>query len=117
MENIRETREVADRYGIPCSLMLLDLQKCTLLKKGKDYKDKTIREIAMEMFSYGDGCTVSAKKDGLVNIGGFIALNDEKLYRLASQVVVAYEGFPTYGGLAGRDMEALARGLQEVVEK
>ncbi len=118
MENIRETREVADRYGIP---MFFDAARFAenayfIKKREKDYKDKTIREIAMEMFSYGDGCTVSAKKDGLVNIGGFIALNDEKLYRLASQVVVAYEGFPTYGGLAGRDMEALARGLQEVVE-
>ncbi|UCF65388.1 MAG: tryptophanase, partial [bacterium] len=81
------------------------------------YQDKKLRKIVQEMFSYADGCWVSAKKDALVNIGGFIALKDENLYRELQNLLILREGFPTYGGLAGRDLEAIARGLQEVLNE
>ncbi len=75
-----------------------------------------MKEIMREMFSYADGCTMSGKKDGIVNIGGFLALNDDDLYMKSTSLVVVYEGMPSYGGMAGRDMEALARGLYEAVD-
>ena len=80
------------------------------------YKDKTIKEIAQEMYSYGDGMTMSSKKDGLVNMGGIIALKDEEVYRKATTFAIMYEGFITYGGMSGRDMGALAVGLYEALE-
>ena len=80
------------------------------------YEEKTVKEIAQEMFSYADGCTMSSKKDGLVNMGGFLALNDEDKYRQAQQYLILMEGFVTYGGMAGRDLEALAIGLKEVLD-
>jgi tyrosine phenol-lyase len=80
------------------------------------YADKSIAEILKEASSYSDGCTMSAKKDHLVNIGGFLAMNDEEFYREAKNMVVMYEGLHTYGGMAGRDMEALARGIREAVQ-
>ena len=79
-------------------------------------RDKTIKEIIHEMFSYGDGCTMSGKKDCLTNIGGFLCMNDEDLYTRACGMVVQFEGMPSYGGMAGRDMEALAIGLREAMD-
>lgn len=80
------------------------------------YENKTIQEIVREEFSYGDGCTMSGKKDCLTNIGGFLCMNDEDLFIRAKGMVVQFEGMPSYGGLAGRDMEAMARGLREAMD-
>jgi len=115
MANIRETKRLADRHGIP---LLFDAcrfaENAYFIKTREEgYRDKSILEIAHEMFSYGHGCWMSAKKDGLVNIGGFIALRDEALANKCRERLVLYEGFPTYGGLARRDLEAISIGLQE----
>src|SRR5690606_27665469 len=80
------------------------------------YENKSIKEIVKEMFSYGEGFTMSAKKDGLVNIGGLLALRDENLYRTCGNFGIIYEGYLTYGGVAGRDLGALAQGLTESTE-
>lgn len=117
MENIKRTRELAKTYELP---LFIDgarfAENAYFIKEREDgYGDFSIREIVREIFSYVDGCTVSAKKDGLVNIGGFIGLREESLFRRAREVLIAYEGFPTYGGLSGRDLEALTQGLKEVV--
>lgn len=120
MANIREVRRVADRYGLR---LFLDAARFAenayfIKKREEGYSGSNIREIAREMFSFADGFTMSAKKDGLVNIGGLIGIKeDRELYDRVRSSLVPMEGFPTYGGLAGRDMEALARGLQEVVEE
>ena len=82
----------------------------------KGYEDKTIAEILHELCSYTDGCTMSGKKDLMVNIGGFLALNDWDLFEEARNMVVLYEGLHTYGGLAGRDLEAMSRGIDEAVQ-
>lgn len=81
------------------------------------YKNKSILEICQEMFSYADGSTMSAKKDALVNIGGWLSLNDENIAMKCRNLLIVTEGFPTYGGLAGRDLEAIAQGLEEVVDE
>lgn len=118
MENIRSAAEICRRYKVPLFFDAARFaENCYFIRtREPGYQDKEILRIAQEMFSYGDGCVMSSKKDGLVNIGGFMAFRDESLYRQACKLAIIYEGFPTYGGMAGRDMEALSVGLQEVVE-
>ncbi len=119
MQNIREVNEVCKKYNIP-----LFLDACRFAENAyfiklreKGYQNKSVLEIAQEMFSYADGATMSAKKDALVNIGGFLALNDDELAMKCRNLLIVTEGFPTYGGLAGRDLEAVAQGLEEVVDE
>ena len=119
MANIRQTRAFVNRYQIP---LLFDAcrfaENCFFIKERESgYADKSILDIARELFSHGDGCTMSAKKDGLVNIGGFLSLNNEQWVQDITNMLILVEGFPTYGGLAGRDLEAMARGLQEVLDE
>jgi tryptophanase len=118
MENIREVSRIGRRYGIPVFFDAARFaENCWFIQKLEPgYRGKSIPEIAREMFSYGDGCAMSAKKDALVNIGGFLAFRDEAMYRKAIEWQIPFEGFVTYGGLAGRDMEAIARGLREVID-
>lgn len=118
MENIKAVYELAQKHNIK---VMMDATRCVenacFIKQGEaGYEDKSIKQIVLEMFSYSDGCTMSGKKDGIVNIGGFLALNDDELYQKSTSLVVVYEGMPSYGGMAGRDMEALARGLYEAVD-
>ncbi len=119
MQNIRQTRVLLNRYGIP---LIFDAcrfaENCFFIKERESgYADTPILEIARELFSYGDGCTMSAKKDGLANIGGFLSLNNEQWVQDVTNMLILVEGFPTYGGLAGRDLEAMARGLREVLDE
>lgn len=119
MQNIRETKAVSNKYDIP-----LFIDACRFAENAyfiklreKGYADKTVLEIAQEIFSYADGATMSAKKDALVNIGGFLSLNDEELAMKCRNLLIVTEGFPTYGGLAGRDLEAVAQGLDEIMDE
>jgi tyrosine phenol-lyase len=118
MDNIRGTSEIYHRHGIPFFIDACRFGENAWFIKLRDpkYKDASVREIVLEMFSYADGCTMSAKKDGLVNIGGFIAFRDAELKGQIGANLIVHEGFLTYGGLAGRDLEAIAVGLNEVVE-
>ncbi len=118
LNNIKEVKKLSDAYGIP---IIFDAARFAenayfIKKREEGYADKTIKEICREIFSYGMGMTMSSKKDGLVNIGGFIALNNETVFQAASNFTIIYEGFVTYGGMAGRDMAALAVGLKEATE-
>jgi len=119
MQNIRDIRIVADRYQIPFFFDACRFAENAYFIKlrEKGYDTKSTEEIAKEMFSYVDGCSMSAKKDGLANIGGFLALNNEMLANGVKEKLILIEGFLTYGGLAGRDLEVIARGLEEVVRE
>jgi tyrosine phenol-lyase len=118
MANIRETSELCRRHGIR---IFLDATRAVenayfIRMKEPGYGHKSLAEILREICSFTDGCTMSAKKDSLVNIGGFLAVNDDELAERARNMVVIYEGLHTYGGLAGRDMEAMAIGIEESVQ-
>ena len=119
MENIRLTRALLNRYHIPLFFDACRFaENCFFIKEREpEYADMPMLEIARELFSYGDGCTMSAKKDGLVNIGGFLSLNHDQWAQDITNMLILVEGFPTYGGLAGRDLEAMARGLREVLDE
>ncbi len=115
IENLREIRRVADRYQ---KMVIFDSARFAenayfIKTREKGYENRSIREIVKEMFSYADAMTMSSKKDGIVNIGGFIAMRDEKLFKQATIYNIMFEGYITYGGMAGRDMNALAQGLHE----
>ncbi len=118
MECMKEVRKIADKYNKP---VLFDSARFSenayfIKTREKGYENKTIKEIVKEMFSYADGMTMSAKKDGIVNIGGFIATRCEDWYEGAKKYCIPFEGYLTYGGMAGRDMAALAVGLNESTE-
>ncbi len=118
MENLRATRALCERYGVP---IMLDATRAVenayfIQQREPGYQNKKVADILREMCSYTDGCTMSGKKDPLVNIGGWLALNDAALADKARNLVVVYEGLHTYGGMAGRDMEAMARGIVESVQ-
>jgi tryptophanase len=119
MENIRQTKEICARHGIPLFIDACRFAENAYLIKRREpgYADKPVIEIVREMFSHADGCTMSAKKDGLVNIGGWLALNDDDWAAESRNLLILTEGFPSYGGLAGRDLEAIAVGLTEVVDE
>lgn len=119
MANLRACSELLRRHGKPLVLDVCRFAENAMFIKLREpgYQDRTIESIAQEIFSLADGCTMSAKKDGLVNIGGFIALRDDRWLEAARNLLILTEGFPTYGGLAGRDLEALAVGLEEVLHE
>jgi len=119
MKNIKAVSQVCRRAGIPFFLDACRFSENAYFvkKREKGYAGKSVLEIAQEMFSYADGATMSAKKDALVNIGGFVTLDDDALAGKIKNSLIISEGFPTYGGLAGRDLEAIARGLREGLDE
>ena len=115
---MRDIKHLADKYSIP---VYFDAARCAenayfIQQREEGYADKSVSEILKEQFSFSDGCTFSCKKDALVNIGGLIATNDKDLYDRLVPLMILYEGYVTYGGMAGRDLEALSIGLHEMVE-
>jgi tryptophanase len=119
MENARAVSAVCHRHGIPLYFDACRFAENAYFIKLREpvYADKAPKQIAQEMFALGDGCTMSAKKDGMVNIGGFLCTNDDILARQEKDLLILTEGYPTYGGLAGRDLEAIAIGVQESLEE
>jgi len=119
LKNIKETSEVCAHYGIPFFFDACRFAENAwfIKQREKGYGKKSVLEIAQEMFSYADGATMSGKKDALVNIGGFVTLDDDGLAERIKNILIISEGFPTYGGLAGRDLEAMARGLREALDE
>jgi tryptophanase len=118
MANAVAVRAVCDRYGIPLYFDACRFAENAWFVKQREpgYGDTTPREIAQRMFALGDGCTMSAKKDGMANIGGFLCTNDDALAQQEANLLILTEGYPTYGGLAGRDLEAIAIGLDEALD-
>jgi tyrosine phenol-lyase len=119
MANVREVSAVCRQHAIPFYFDACRFaENAWFIKlREKGYENKTPKEIAQEMFQLGDGCTMSAKKDGMANIGGFLCTNDDLLAQQEKDLLILTEGYPTYGGLAGRDLEAIAVGIQEALEE
>ena len=119
MDNVRQVSALCRRHGIPLYFDACRFAENAWFIKLREpgYSSKTPKQIAQEMFSLGDGCTMSAKKDGMANIGGFLCTNDDLLAQQEKDLLILTEGYPTYGGLAGRDLEAIAVGIQEALEE
>jgi tyrosine phenol-lyase len=119
MQNVHAVSEVCRRHRIPLYFDACRFAENSYFIKLREpaFAGKTPKQIAQEMFSYGDGCTMSAKKDGMANIGGFLCTNDDLLAQQEKNLLILTEGYPTYGGLAGRDLEAIAVGIQEALDE
>ena len=119
MQNIKEVKKICAENNIPLFIDACRFAENSYFIKLREegYADKSVPEIAKELFSYSDGCTMSAKKDAFANIGGFLAMRNEALAQQCRNLLIMTEGFPTYGGLAGRDLEAISIGLNEVMDE